>query len=59
MKTKISLAHVGAFRVAVTLLGLAVVLGACTHTSEDVTASIPNDYRQRHPSSFRKPTSPW
>jgi pilus assembly protein CpaD len=49
MKTRISPAHIGAFRVTVTLLGLAVVLGACTHRSEDVTASIPNDYRQRHP----------
>jgi pilus assembly protein CpaD len=33
-----------------TLVGLAVVLGACTHTGDDVTtASIPDDYRQRHP----------
>jgi pilus assembly protein CpaD len=38
------------FRVAGALVGLAVVLGACTHTSDGVTtASIPDDYRLRHP----------
>jgi pilus assembly protein CpaD len=37
-------------RVAGALVGLAVVLGACTHTGDEVTtASIPDDYRQRHP----------
>jgi pilus assembly protein CpaD len=30
-------------------LGIAVALGACTHTDDAVTASIPEDYRQRHP----------
>jgi pilus assembly protein CpaD len=38
-----------AFRLAGALVGLAIALGACTHTSEEVTASIPNDYRLRHP----------
>jgi pilus assembly protein CpaD len=39
-----------ALRIAGALAGLAVVLGACTHTDEAVTtASIPNDYRLRHP----------
>src|SRR4051794_28523623 len=39
-----------AFRLAGTLVGLAVTLGACTHTEEVVTtASIPDDYRMRHP----------
>lgn len=28
---------------------LAAAVGACTHTKEDVTASVPADYRQRHP----------
>jgi pilus assembly protein CpaD len=28
---------------------LSAVLGACTLTGEEVTASLPNDYRQRHP----------
>jgi pilus assembly protein CpaD len=39
-----------AFRIAGALAGLAVALGACTHTEEVVvTASIPDDYRLRHP----------
>jgi len=38
-----------AFRMAGALVGLAVVLGACTHTDGQVTSSIPDDYRQRHP----------
>jgi pilus assembly protein CpaD len=38
-----------AFRLAGALAGLAVLLGACTHTDEAVTASIPDDYRLRHP----------
>ncbi len=39
-----------ALRMAGTLIGLAVVLGACTHTNDEVTtASIPEDYRLRHP----------
>jgi pilus assembly protein CpaD len=38
-----------AFRMAGALVGLAVVLGACTHTGDEVTSSIPDDYRQRHP----------
>ncbi len=37
-------------RIAAALLGASAALGACTHTSQDtVTASVPNDYRQRHP----------
>jgi pilus assembly protein CpaD len=37
-------------RFGAALLGLSVTLGACTHTSEQVTGNIvPNDYRQRHP----------
>jgi pilus assembly protein CpaD len=38
-----------AFRMAGALVGLAVALGACTHTGDEVTSSIPDDYRQRHP----------
>jgi pilus assembly protein CpaD len=34
--------------IAVALFALSVGLGACTHDAEE-TASIPNDYRQRHP----------
>lgn len=37
-------------RVAAVLAGAALLLGACNHTDEAVTtASIPADYRQRHP----------
>jgi pilus assembly protein CpaD len=36
-------------RLAVALVALALTMGACTHTSEEVTASVPNDYRLRHP----------
>jgi pilus assembly protein CpaD len=33
---------------------LSVALGACTHTDEVVTASVPNDYRQRHPIAIQE-----
>jgi pilus assembly protein CpaD len=43
------------FRMVGTLIGLAVVLGACTHTSDEVTtASIPEDYRLRHPIAIQE-----
>jgi pilus assembly protein CpaD len=39
-----------ALRIAGALAGLAVVLGACTHTDEVLTTStVPDDYRLRHP----------
>jgi pilus assembly protein CpaD len=38
-----------ALRIGGALVGIAVALGACTHTDEAVTASIPEDYKQRHP----------
>jgi pilus assembly protein CpaD len=42
-------------RVAVLAAGLATALGACTHTSQvDTTASIPNDYRLRHPIAIQE-----
>lgn len=42
-------------RMAVLVAGLAAALGACTHTSqEDTTASIPNDYRLRHPIAIQE-----
>src|SRR4030081_1900531 len=37
------------FRVAAALVGVAVVLGACTHTDRALIASVPDDYRLRHP----------
>ena len=43
-----------AFRIAGAFVGLAVVLGACTHTDDAVTASIPDDYRLRHPIAIQE-----
>lgn len=43
-------------RAAITaaLIGLSAALGACTHTRNDVTSSIPDDYRLRHPIAIRE-----
>src|SRR6185295_18415876 len=50
MTTTTFLARSRAIRMAAALVGTAVALGACTHTEDAVTtASIPDDYRQRHP----------
>jgi pilus assembly protein CpaD len=50
MTTKIPVDRKRVFRMAGALVGLAVVLGACTHTDDAVTtASVPGDYRLRHP----------
>src|ERR1700686_644678 len=49
MTVKIPVDRNRALRMAGALVGLAVVLGACTHTDEVLTASVPDDYRQRHP----------
>jgi pilus assembly protein CpaD len=38
-----------ALRLAGALIGLAVVLGACQHTDPEMVASVPDDYRLRHP----------
>lgn len=38
-----------AVRMAVALVGLGVSLGACVHDEQVVTASVPGDYRLRHP----------
>jgi len=43
-----------AFRLAGALVGLSIVLGACTHTDGETTASIPNDYKQRHPIAIQE-----
>jgi pilus assembly protein CpaD len=39
---------------ALTLAAVSLGSGACTHTSEEVTASVPNDYRLRHPIAIRE-----
>src|ERR1700712_2740031 len=50
MTSKLALDRSRAFRMAGLLVGLAVMLGACKHTEEElVTASFPDDYRLRHP----------
>jgi pilus assembly protein CpaD len=52
MTAKIPVDRNRAFRMAGALVGLSVVLGACTHTDGVTTASIPavpSDYRDRHP----------
>ena len=54
MTAKIPVDRNSAFRMAAALIGLAVVLGACTHTDEVTTASIPDDYRQRHPIAIQE-----
>jgi pilus assembly protein CpaD len=42
-------------RIAGALVGLAVALGACTHTDDAVTtASVPDDYRLRHPIAIQE-----
>src|ERR1700726_1637052 len=38
-----------ALRIAAALVGIAAVLGACTHTDEVTTATVPDDYRLTHP----------
>ena len=36
------------------LAGVSAALGACTNTGEVVTASVPNDYRLRHPIAIQE-----
>ena len=54
MTARISADRHRAFRIAGALVGVAVALGACTHTDEAVTASIPDDYRLRHPIAIQE-----
>lgn len=41
-------------RLGLVIAGVAMTLGACTHRAEDVTASIPEDYRLRHPIAIQE-----
>ncbi len=43
-----------ALRTAGALVGLAVALGACTHTGDEVALSYPDDYRLRHPIAIQE-----
>jgi pilus assembly protein CpaD len=55
MTTKRPVEYQRAYRIAGALVGLAVALGACTHTDEVVTtASVPDDYRLRHPIAIQE-----
>src|SRR6266550_5725275 len=55
MTTRIPADRNRACRMAGAFVGLAVVLGACTHTEAVVTtASVPDDYRQRHPIAIQE-----
>jgi pilus assembly protein CpaD len=55
MTARIPVEHRRAFRIAGALVGFAVALGACTHTEEVVaTASVPDDYRLRHPIAIQE-----
>jgi pilus assembly protein CpaD len=55
MTVKIPVDRIRAYRMAGALVGLAVALGACTHTEEVVkAASYPDDYHQRHPIAIQE-----
>jgi pilus assembly protein CpaD len=55
MTTTPQLGRFRAIRIAGALVGTAVALGACTHTDDAVTtASIPDDYRLRHPIAIQE-----
>lgn len=50
MKSSSTAGHVRSLRLGAALIGAAIALGGCSHSKEELpTASIPNDYRQRHP----------
>jgi pilus assembly protein CpaD len=55
MKASIPVELGRALRLAGTVVGFAIALGACTHTDQTATtASIPDDYRLRHPIAVRE-----
>jgi pilus assembly protein CpaD len=55
MTTKIPVHCKRALRIAGALVGAAVALGACTHTDQvATTASVPDDYRLRHPIAIQE-----
>jgi pilus assembly protein CpaD len=55
MTVKIPVDRIRACRMAGALVGLAVALGACTHTEEAVKiADYPADYRLRHPIAIQE-----
>jgi pilus assembly protein CpaD len=54
MKTMTSADRNRSFRLGGALVGIAIALGACTHTDEQLTASVPEDYRLRHPIAIQE-----
>jgi pilus assembly protein CpaD len=54
MTVKIPVDRNRVLRMAGALVGLAVVLGACTHTETEITSSVPDDYRKRHPIAIQE-----
>jgi pilus assembly protein CpaD len=55
MTARIPVDYKRASRIVGALAGLAVALGACTHTDDVVaTASVPDDYRLRHPIAIQE-----
>jgi pilus assembly protein CpaD len=55
MTVRIPVDRSRAYRMAGALVGLAVALGGCTYTEAVVaTASVPDDYRQRHPIAIQE-----
>jgi pilus assembly protein CpaD len=36
------------------LLGITIALGGCTHTEQEITATVPTDYRLRHPIAIQE-----
>lgn len=55
MTTQRPVATLHRLRAAALLTGAALLLGACNHTRPmDVTGSIPDDYRQRHPIAIQE-----
>ena len=55
MTSRLPLDRSRAVRMAGVLVGLAVMLGACKHTDDElVTASFPDDYRLRHPIAIQE-----
>jgi pilus assembly protein CpaD len=58
MTTRTPADHLRTLRLLGALAGLSAALGACTYTgAEVVTASVPNDYRQRHPIAVQEADS--
>jgi pilus assembly protein CpaD len=57
MTTRVPADHSRTFRLGGALVGLSIALGACTQTTTttgELTAGIPNDYRQRHPIAIQE-----